>query len=106
AFALWAAPRQRLLLARDRLGIKRLYVYRDGEKLLFGSEIKAILAYPGVKRTLDPRALEDYLAFGMVTGPRSIFREIEKLQPAHTLSLSRTSPVPALRRYWQLRLEP
>src|SRR5207302_902519 len=54
----------------------------------------------------DPRALEDYLAFGMVTGPRSIFREIEKLQPAHTLSLSRSSPAPMLRHYWQLRLEP
>jgi asparagine synthase (glutamine-hydrolysing) len=106
AFALWDSHRERLLLARDRLGIKPLYVYRDGEKLLFGSEIKAILAYPGVQKTLDLRALEDYLAFGMVTGPRSIFREIEKLQPAHTLSISRSSSAPAPRRYWQLRLEP
>src|SRR5437764_250167 len=78
---------------------------RDAEKVLFGSEIKALLAHPGVRPTLDPCALEDYLAYGIVPGPRSIFREIEKLQPAHTLAVERgitTSP----RRYWQLRLEP
>src|SRR5206468_1984002 len=105
-FALWDAPRQRLLLARDRLGIKPLYVYRDAEKLLFGSEIKAILAYPGLTPALDPRSLEDYLAFGVVPGPRSVFREIEKLQPAHTLLIERGRSVPSPRRYWQLHLEP
>src|SRR5439155_13693751 len=65
AFALWDARRQRLLLARDRLGIKPLYFYRDGEKLVFGSELKSLLAHPGMSRYLDPAALEDYLAFGM-----------------------------------------
>ena len=86
AFALWDRNRRRLLLARDRLGIKPLYVYRDAEKLLFGSELKAILAYPGVPREVDPAALEDYLAFGMVPGDGSIFRGIEKLPPAHVLA--------------------
>jgi asparagine synthase (glutamine-hydrolysing) len=104
-FALWDSRRERLLLARDRLGIKPLYVYRDAEKVLFGSEIKAILAHPGVRPELDPCALEDYLAYGIVPGPRSIFREIEKLQPAHTLAIERgKSAMP--RRYWQLKLEP
>src|SRR5437773_3085024 len=73
AFALWDRKRRRLLLARDRLGIKPLYLYRDAEKLLFGSELKAILAYPGIRREVDSAALEGYLAFGMVPGARSIF---------------------------------
>ncbi len=81
AFALWDRDQRCLLLARDRLGIKPLYVYRDGEKLLFGSELKAILAYPGIDRSVDASALEDYLAMGMVPGSRSIFHSIEKLPP-------------------------
>ena len=76
-----------MVLARDRLGLKPLYVYRDAEKLIFGSELKAILAYPDISRQVDPAALEEYLAFGMVPGDRSIFRRIEKLQPAHVLTV-------------------
>ncbi len=106
AFALWDARRQRLLLARDRLGIKPLYVYRDGAKVLFASEVKALLADADVPRELDALALEDYLAFGMVPGPRSIFRHVEKLQPAHVLAIDRASWSGSPRRYWQLRLEP
>src|SRR5262245_53290625 len=106
AFALWDRRRRRLLLARDRLGIKPLYLYRDSEKVLFGSELKAVLAYPGVARAVDAGALEDYLAFGMVPGTRTIFRRAEKLAPAHTLVLGHAGPDPAPRRYWRLRLEP
>jgi len=73
AFAVWDSSRRRLLLARDRVGIKPLYVYRDAEKLLFASEMKAILAFPGVGRDVDLEALEDFLAFGVVPSPRSIF---------------------------------
>src|SRR4051812_35318385 len=71
AFALWDRGRKRLLLARDRLGIKPLYLYRDAEKLLFASEIKGILAHPGVARAVDAAAVEDYFTFGMVPGTRS-----------------------------------
>jgi asparagine synthase (glutamine-hydrolysing) len=106
AFALWDRPRRRLLLARDRLGIKPLYVYRDAEKLLFASEPKAILAHPGVPRDVDPAALEDYLGLGMVPGSRSIFRGIEKLPPAHTLVAEAGRWDRAPRRYWRLRFEP
>jgi asparagine synthase (glutamine-hydrolysing) len=105
-FALWDRPGKRLLLGRDRVGIKPLYVYRDAEKLVFGSELKALLACPGVTRSVDPAALEDYLAFGMVPGPRSIFTGIEKLPPAHTLLVSPGHWRAAPRRYWQLRIEP
>ncbi|QDV39715.1 asparagine synthase (glutamine-hydrolyzing) [Tautonia plasticadhaerens] len=107
AFALWDRPRGKLLLARDRLGIKPLYVYRDGEKVLFGSELKAILAHgPGLDIAVDPEALEDYLAFGFVPGPRSILKGIEKLPPAHVLE-ARTVPWGQhRRRYWALDFEP
>jgi asparagine synthase (glutamine-hydrolysing) len=106
AFALWDRRQRRLLLARDRLGLKPLYLYRDGEKLLFGSELKAILAYPQVDRTIDAEALEAFLAFGMVPGTASIFRRIEKLPPAHVLLVDAEHLDRAPRRYWQLRIEP
>jgi asparagine synthase (glutamine-hydrolysing) len=106
AFALWDRNRRRLLLARDRLGIKPLYVYRDAEKLLFASELKAILVDPDVRREIDPAALEDYLAFGMVPGRRSIFRGIEKLLPGHTWLAGHGDWNGPPRRYWQLRFEP
>jgi asparagine synthase (glutamine-hydrolysing) len=105
-FALWDRKRRRLLLARDRLGIKPLYVYRDDEKLLFGSELKAVLAHPGVSRAVSAAALEDYLTFGMVPGSRTIFQKVEKLPPAHTLSVEHAALDHAPRRYWQLRIEP
>ena len=106
AFALWDARTETLLLARDRVGLKPLYYLFDGEKLVFGSEIKAILCWPGVERTIDPQALEDYFAFGVVPGERSIFQSIRKLPPAHVLSLSTERPQPRISRYWQLRMAP
>jgi asparagine synthase (glutamine-hydrolysing) len=106
AFALWDKPNRRLLLARDRLGIKPLYVYRDSDKLVFGSELKAILAHPGVERSVDPEALEDYLALGMVPGRRAIFRRVEKLPPAHLLVVRADDLQAGPRRYWQLHLDP
>jgi asparagine synthase (glutamine-hydrolysing) len=106
ALALWDRKRRRLLLARDRVGIKPLYVCRDTEKLLFGSELKAILAYPGINPTLDPGALEDYLTLGMVPGASSIFRQIQKLPPAQTRIIQGANLKQTDWRYWQLRLEP
>jgi asparagine synthase (glutamine-hydrolysing) len=105
AFALWDCGERRLLLARDRVGIKPLYVYRDGEKLLFGSELKAILAHPQVERRVDVEALEDYLALGCVAGGRSIFRRIEKLPAAHVMVVSAERWEARPQRYWQLRFE-
>jgi asparagine synthase (glutamine-hydrolysing) len=106
AFALWDSRRKELLLARDRLGIKPLYIYRDAEKLVFGSELKAILAHPGVTCNIDVTALDDYLAFGMVPGSRSIFQNVGKLPPAHVLVARADDVGAAPRRYWQLRMEP
>jgi len=103
AFAIWDDSRRRLLLARDRLGIKPLYMYRDAEKVVFASEPKAILAHPGIYADVDVTALDDYLAFGTTIGTRSIFRGIEKLPAAHTLTISAGQMTQAPRRYWQLQ---
>jgi asparagine synthase (glutamine-hydrolysing) len=84
-FALWDARRRRLVLGRDRLGIKPLYVCDDGSRLIFASEAKAILQVPGVATALDPQALPSFLALGYVAAPRSMFRGIRKLPPATLL---------------------
>jgi asparagine synthase (glutamine-hydrolysing) len=106
AFALFDRRQKVLMLARDRLGIKPLYLYRDGEKVVFGSELKSILAFPGVEPTLDPGGLQDYLTFGMVPGSVSIFQKVEKLPPAHVICLRPDRLHHAPRRYWQLRMNP
>ena len=100
AFALWDARRRRLLLGRDRLGIKPLYIHDDGKRIVFASEAKAIVALPGVDTDLDPAALQSYLQLGYVPAPQSIFRGIEKLPPASLLAIEdgrRTAS-----RYWQV----
>ncbi|MCA9047608.1 MAG: asparagine synthase (glutamine-hydrolyzing), partial [Planctomycetaceae bacterium] len=106
AFAVWDARRQQLLLARDRVGLKPLYYYRDAEKLAFASEIKAIRAVPGLKLDLDVQAVEDFLTYGFIPGERSIFRQIRKLPPGHILSVSRDNLQSSPERYWKLTAEP
>jgi len=86
AFAIWDERRQRLFCARDRLGKKPLYYLHDGKRLLFGSEIKAILAAPGVDRTIDLEALSDYLALQYIPAPKSIFKSVRKLPQGHHLT--------------------
>jgi asparagine synthase (glutamine-hydrolysing) len=81
AFALWDAKRQRLFLARDRFGKKPLYLHQAGETLLFASEIKSILGFPGVKPEADSAAMWDYFAYRYVPAPATLFRGIRKLMP-------------------------
>ncbi len=81
AFALWDADRQRLFLARDRFGKKPLYLYQAGDALLFASEIKSILSFPGVKPEVDTAAVWDYFAYRYVPAPATLFRGIRKLLP-------------------------
>jgi asparagine synthase (glutamine-hydrolysing) len=103
AFALWDRRRETLFLARDRLGEKPLYYAWLGDgQLVFGSELKAVLAHPGVRRDLDATALEDYLALGYVPDPKCIFRGVAKLAPGHCLTARRGAPRAAPRRYWNL----
>ena len=103
AFALWDRNRETLFLARDRLGVKPLYyaTLPDGV-LLFGSELKSLVAHPGLQRDLDPFAIEEYFALGYVPEPRTIYRGARKLPPAHTLVVRRGQPVPEPREYWDV----
>ncbi len=84
-FAIWDAPRRRLLLARDRAGKKPLYYTRVHGNFLFGSEIKALLYHPDVKRQADPQALADFLSVRYVPGPATLFANIYKVLPGHWL---------------------
>jgi asparagine synthase (glutamine-hydrolysing) len=100
AFALWDAPRRRLLIGRDRLGIKPLYLWNDGRRLVFASEAKSILQVPGITAQLDPDSVSSYLSLGYVPAPRSMFRGIRKLPPA-TLLIAEDGRITE-RRYWAL----
>ncbi len=106
AFAILDERRRRLLLARDRPGIKPLVYAWDGRRLLFGSEIKAILQDPGVDRDLDQEAFGDYLTYHYVPAPRTIFRAVRKLPPASTLLLPLDGGEPVISEYWRLRFAP
>jgi asparagine synthase (glutamine-hydrolysing) len=85
ALALWDGRRKRLLLARDRLGKKPLYYSWDGKRLLFGSEIKTLWKAGGVSKEMDLEALSDYFSFLYVPAPKTIYKQVKKLRPAHYL---------------------
>ncbi len=104
AFALWDRKRQTFFMARDRLGVKPLYyALLDDGILLFGSELKSILAHGGLRRDIDPLAVEEYFALGYVAEPRTIFKQANKLPPAHTLLLRRGERAAEPRSYWDVR---
>ena len=100
ALALWDSTRKRLVLARDRLGIKPLYLSSNSGYLAFSSELKSILEIPGFEREIDPAALQEYLALGYVPAPLSMLKGIEKLPPG-TLLVADQEGV-SQGRYWQL----
>jgi asparagine synthase (glutamine-hydrolysing) len=100
AFALWDSVRRRLLVGRDRLGIKPLYIARDGARLAFASEAKALLELPALDRGLDPAAVASYLQLGYVPAPQCMFRGVRKLPPA-TLLVVENGRVEQ-RRYWRM----
>jgi len=103
AFAIWDIKNKELFLARDRIGVKPLYYYRDENKFIFSSEIKAILEHD-IKREVDPNALNYYFRLMYVPAPLTMFKNIYKLPQAHYLKLSlRTSnPEPKIIKYWDI----
>ncbi|MBB27897.1 MAG: asparagine synthase (glutamine-hydrolyzing) [Gemmatimonadetes bacterium] len=98
AFGIWDSVHRRYFLARDRLGIKPLFYYWDGDRFLFASEIGALVSHPEVDRTLDINALSEYLTYQYVPSPRTIYKYIRKLPPAHTLSFFESRL--KVNRYW------
>lgn len=104
AFAIWDLGRETLFMARDRLGIKPLYyaLLPDGQ-LVFASELKAVMLHPGVPRDIDPRAVEEYFAFGYVPDPRTIFKGVHKLPPGYRWTIRRGAEAASPVSYWSLR---
>lgn len=100
AFAIWDAPRRRLLLARDRLGIKPLYWTQAGDRLLFASEIKSILASGLVTATANEHALPELLGTRYLSGTETLFTGIHRLLPGHTLVFERGRIT--IRQYWDV----
>ena len=100
AFCIWDERLQKLWLCRDRLGIKPLVYYWDGETLIFSSEIKGILCDGNVRKEIDWTALDLYLTFNYIPAPKTIFKNIQKLETGHYLLAEKKTVV--TRKYWDI----
>ena len=100
AVAIWDGRQQRLMLARDRLGVKPLYYYQDADQLVFASELKSLLQVPAIRRQVNAKALDNFLTFEYIPSPLSIFANIHKLPQAHYLLLE--SGGIKINEYWRL----
>lgn len=107
AIALWDRSKRILILARDRIGIKPLFYYIDQEKIIFASEIKAILENKTVKKELNLSAMNDYFSYLFIPGPKTIFENIKKIPPGHYLKINRKPGSQgwhtAIHKYWELK---
>jgi asparagine synthase (glutamine-hydrolysing) len=103
AFAIWDSRKKRLFVARDRLGIKPLYFRAAPESLMFGSEIKVILAHPEVHAQFAREGLAEYLAFGYLSSEETFYEGIRKLIPGHTMEVEENGKV-SIEPYWDLSL--
>ena len=99
AIAIWNERERRLMLIRDRMGVKPLYYAWNGHELWFGSELKALRAFDAWKPELDRDALGEFLQYGYVSAPRSIYKGVSKLLPGHWLEVGEVGE-PAVRQYW------
>jgi asparagine synthase (glutamine-hydrolysing) len=105
AFAVWDRRSKTLFIARDRLGVKPLYYAElsDG-RIVFGSELKALLLHPQLERRIDPQAVEEYFAFGYVPDPKTIYQGVKKLEPGAYLCVRRGEGKVMPVRYWEVPL--
>src|SRR4051794_3570938 len=101
ALALWDEARQRVMLARDRLGIKPLYYSWDGTRLAFASELRAMFAL-GVARRIDPESLADYLSYGYVPFDQALVAGVKKLPAGHRLTLRLGDSQPRVEQWWDV----
>jgi asparagine synthase (glutamine-hydrolysing) len=101
AFAIWDKRKKQLFVARDRYGVKPIYYFWDGAKFIFGSEIKAILTHPGVRRAICYPALNEYFTFQNILTDLTLFDGIRLLPAGHHLTLDEGSGAgPVIRKYW------
>jgi asparagine synthase (glutamine-hydrolysing) len=105
AFGIVDTSRRRVFLARDHLGIKPLLVYASDGAVAFASEMQGLLQIPGFDRTLDVRALDQYLRLGYIPAPRTCYQHVKKLPPGHRLSVSFDTGAGSFERYWYLELK-
>jgi asparagine synthase (glutamine-hydrolysing) len=103
AIAVWDRNKQTMFMARDRMGVKPFFyaVLPDG-MFIFGSELKSLRAHPGLPREIDPRAVEDYFAYGYVPEPKTIYKSAFKLSPGFCLTVKIGEPIPAPRQFWDV----
>jgi asparagine synthase (glutamine-hydrolysing) len=101
--ALWDIKKRRLVLVRDRLGIKPLYFAQVGDKLAFSSELRALLAHPAIDRDLDMMGLSEYLTFQHTMPPRTMLKHVQKLPPGHIAVFENGTLT--LREYWDMRFK-
>ena len=102
AFAVWDIPRKEVIIARDRMGIKPLYYTQTANWFVFGSEMKVMLAHPDVERDIDLISLNEYLSFEYVPSPRTIIRNVYRLEPGHILRYNAQGL--HIRQYWNINL--
>ncbi len=104
AFAIWDREKQTLFLARDRLGIKPLY-YTQTKKgqFIFSSELKALKEHPDLPREMDATAIEEYFGFGYIPDPKTIYKDVYKLEPGFYLSIKHGAKTYQPRQYWDVR---
>ena len=105
-FAVLDGKNRRIMLGRDRLGIKPLYYHHAGDKLIFSNEIKALLAWPGLERRVDPQALFQYLGYEYVPAPRTLFEGVNKLKQGHFAVFDLNSGEFQEKQYWDVRFSP
>ncbi|MBN1866088.1 asparagine synthase (glutamine-hydrolyzing) [Candidatus Sumerlaeota bacterium] len=101
AFGLWDAPRRRLVLARDPMGVKPLFYAETPESFVFASEVKSLLTLPWVRRDVDPAALRLYLRLRYVPGPHTMWRSIRRFPPGHRMTIENGAV--CTKPYWQTR---
>ncbi len=99
-FAIWDGRKDRLFVARDRVGIKPMYYYVDENQFVFGSELKSLVQLDSVPREIEPKALDTFLTFEYIPSPYSIFKNIFKLPPGHWMLYENGET--KIRQYWQL----
>jgi asparagine synthase (glutamine-hydrolysing) len=107
AIGVWDRKQQIMFMARDRMGVKPFYyaLLPDG-MFIFGSELKSLRAHPGLPHAIDPRAVEDYFAYGYVPEPKTIYSAAKKLSPGFSLTVRIGQPVPEPKQFWDVPFKP